>query len=59
MYRRGQAVIYHGERYYIVGGPIMGTQGAIYELSKVPPPIQGVLEHEIQPAADREAPTEH
>jgi hypothetical protein len=51
-YRRGQAVIYEGERYYITRGPIMGTEGAIYEISKVPPPIQGVLESELQPARD-------
>jgi len=51
-YRRGQAVIYQGERYYITGGPVMGTRGSIYEISTVPPPIQGVVESELRPAGE-------
>ena len=49
-YRRGDPVIYKGKKYYVVGGPIMSTQGALYEISEVPPPIQGVAESDLQPA---------
>jgi hypothetical protein len=47
-YRVGDAVLYDGEVYYIIEGPIMGTQGSIYRISKVPPPIT-VLDHELRP----------
>jgi len=49
-YKIGDKVEYKGEIYYIVHGPVMGTQGSLYELSKVPPPVQGVWEHELRPA---------
>jgi len=49
-YHVGQAVIYQGKRYYIIAGPIMSTQGAIYEISPVPPPIAGIHESDLQPA---------
>ena len=48
MYQVGQAVIYNGQRYYVVQGPVMGTQGSIYHISEVPPPIR-VLEAELKP----------
>lgn len=51
-YRRGDAVVYKGEIYYIVEGPVTGTEGAIYHISKAPPPIR-VLEKEIRPAPNR------
>jgi hypothetical protein len=50
-YRVGDAVIYKGEVYYIIDGPIMGTEGGIFHISKVPPPIR-VLEHELRPAPE-------
>ena len=34
----------------ILRGPTMGTRGNLYVLSKTPPPIEGVWEHELQPA---------
>jgi hypothetical protein len=49
MFRRGQPVVYNGETYYIVEGPVISTDGPAYQISKVPPPIR-VLEHEIKPA---------
>ena len=49
MYKRGQKVIYQGKTYYIVDGPMMGTEGSIYHISEVPPPTR-VLEHEITAA---------
>lgn len=48
MYQVGQPVLYRGRTYYIVDGPVMGTEGSIYQISEVPPPIR-VLEHEIKP----------
>lgn len=48
-YSRGDAVIYNGNTYYIVEGPIMGTQGAIYHISAVPPPVV-VNERDLKPA---------
>ena len=50
VYRVGDEVIYHGQSYWIVSGPVMGTQGSLYSLSAVPPIIQGVWEHELSPA---------
>ena len=49
-YRRGDPVIYRGKKYYVIGGPIMGTRGSLYEISEMPPPIQGVPESELQAA---------
>ncbi len=49
-FRVGDKVIYRREAYYIVEGPIMGTQGSIYAISKVPPPIYGINERDLEVA---------
>jgi hypothetical protein len=46
--RRGDPVIYNGDVYWVVDGPTMSTRGAIFSISLVPPPIQGVPESELQ-----------
>lgn len=38
----GDFVEYQGEEWYVVHGPIMSTQGSLFELSKAPPNKQGV-----------------
>ena len=49
MFKIGDKVIFKNDEYYIIGGPTMGTEGAIYQLSKTPPPLRA-LESEITKA---------
>lgn len=44
----GDVVEYDGDEWYVVHGPAMGTRGALFELSKVPPNLQGVPESELR-----------
>jgi hypothetical protein len=49
MFHIGDEVLYDGTRYWIINGPTMSTQGPIYDLSVVPPPIVGVRQDELRP----------
>jgi hypothetical protein len=49
MFKRGQPVLFKGKTYYIVDGPVISTEGHIYHISEVPPPIPA-LEQELKPA---------
>ncbi len=46
--RVGQKVRYQGEEYYIVDGPLLSTHGPLYNLSTIPPSVQGVPESELE-----------
>ena len=49
MYPRvGDRVKFKGEYWFVVDGPVMGTEGSIYHLSKVAPPVRA-LGHELSP----------
>jgi len=44
----GDVVEYEGEEWYVVGGPVMGTRGPLFELSKVPPNLESIPGSELR-----------
>ncbi len=48
---RGDAVIYEGKRYYVVGGPVNTSEGPMYDISEVPP-TKRVREADLRPASE-------